>query len=41
MGTEVIPKLTFEQFRQLPDYGKQYELVHGEVHLTPAPTTRH
>lgn len=41
MGAEVIPKLTYEQFRQLPDDGKQYELVHGEVHLTPAPTTKH
>jgi Uma2 family endonuclease len=41
MGTEVIPKLTYEQFRQLPDNGKRYELIHGEVHLTPAPTTRH
>jgi Uma2 family endonuclease len=41
MGTEVIPKLTFEQFRQLPSDGKRYELVHGEVHVTPAPTTRH
>jgi Uma2 family endonuclease len=41
MGTEVIPKLTFEQFRQLPSDGKQYELLHGEVHLTPVPTTRH
>jgi Uma2 family endonuclease len=41
MGTEVIPKLTFEQFRQLPNDGKRYELIHGEVHLTPAPNTRH
>jgi Uma2 family endonuclease len=41
MGAEVIPKLTYEQFRQLPNDGKQYELVHGEVHLTPAPTTTH
>jgi Uma2 family endonuclease len=41
MGAEVIPKLTYQQFRQLPDDGKQYELVHGEVHLTPAPTTKH
>lgn len=41
MGTEVIPKLTFEQFRQLPSDGKRYELVHGEVHVTPAPATRH
>ena len=40
-GTEVITKLTFEQFRGLPEDGKRYELVYGEVHATPAPTTRH
>ena len=41
MGTEVIPKLTYEEFRQLPDDGKRYELVGGEVRLTPAPNTKH
>ncbi len=41
MSTEVIPKLTFEEFRQLPNDGKRYELVRGEVHVTPAPATRH
>ncbi len=41
MGTEVIPKLSYEQFRQLPDDGRRYELIHGEVHLTPAPNTKH
>jgi Uma2 family endonuclease len=41
MGTEVIPKLTYEEFRQLPDDGKRYELIGGEVHLTPAPHTKH
>jgi Uma2 family endonuclease len=41
MRTEVIPKLTYEQFRQLPNDGKRYELVRGEVHVTPAPATRH
>jgi Uma2 family endonuclease len=41
MGAEVVTKLTFEQFRQLPDDGKRYELVRGEVHLTPSPTTKH
>jgi Uma2 family endonuclease len=41
MGTEVIPKLSFEEFRQLPIDGKRYELVRGEVHVTPAPATRH
>jgi hypothetical protein len=28
MGAEVIPKLTYEEFRQLPDDGKRYELIH-------------
>jgi Uma2 family endonuclease len=41
MATEVIPKVTFEEFRQLPVDGKRYELLHGEVHVTPAPATRH
>lgn len=41
MGAEVIPKLTYEEFRQLPSDGKCYELVCGEVHVTPAPATRH
>ena len=41
MATEVIPKLTYEEFRQLPEDGKRYELIHGEVHLTPSATTKH
>jgi len=41
MGAEVIPKLSFEEFRLLPSDGKRYELVCGEVHVTPAPATRH
>lgn len=41
MGAEVVTKLTFEQFRELPIDGKRYELVHGEVHVTPSPATRH
>ena len=40
MGTEVIPKLTYEEFRQLPDDGKRYELIHGEVHLSPSRSTK-
>jgi Uma2 family endonuclease len=41
MGADVIPKLTYDEFRQLPDDGKRYELIHGEVHVTPSPATRH
>jgi len=41
MGVEPVTKLTYEQFRRLPDDGKLYELVRGEAHLNPAPTTKH
>lgn len=41
MSTEFAIKLTYEQFRELPDDGKRYELIHGEVHLTPSPPTSH
>ena len=41
IGAEVIPKLSFEEFRQLPSDGKRYELVGEEVHGTPDPATRH
>ena len=40
-GAEVITKISFEEFRQFPVDGKRYELVRGEVHVTPAPATRH
>src|SRR5208337_1881493 len=41
VGAKVIPKLTYEEFRQLPDDGKRYELIHGEVHLSPSRSTKH
>ena len=41
MGAEVITRITFEQFRELPSDGNRYELIHGEVHVTPALATRH
>ncbi len=41
MRAEAVTRLTYEQFRQLPEDGKRYELIRGQVHLTPAPSTRH
>jgi Uma2 family endonuclease len=41
MASYVIPKVTFEEFRQFPNDGKRYELARGEVHVTPSPATRH
>jgi len=41
MGTEVITHLSYDEFRKLPDDGKRYELIRGEVHVSPSPDTRH
>jgi Uma2 family endonuclease len=41
MGAEGIPTSSFEEFRQFPSDGKRYELLGGEVHVAPAPATRH
>jgi len=41
MGTEVITRLTYDEFRQLPDDGKRYELIHGAVHVSPSPNVKH
>jgi Uma2 family endonuclease len=41
MGAEVITRLTYGEFRQLPDDGRRYELIRGEVHVSPSPNTRH
>lgn len=32
---------TYEDYLDFPDDGKRYEIVGGEVHVTPAPNTRH
>ena len=41
IGTEVDTTVSYEEFRQLPDDGKRYELIHGEVRVAPAPNTKH
>lgn len=41
MGTEAVPKLSYQQFRELPGDGKRYELIKGYVHFLPTPSTRH
>jgi len=32
---------TYEDYLHFPDDGKRHEIVDGEVHVTPAPNTRH
>jgi Uma2 family endonuclease len=41
VGTEVSAKITYEELCQFPDDGKRYELIRGEVHAAPAPSTKH
>jgi len=33
--------MTYDQYRLMPEDGKRYELVNGELLMTPSPTTRH
>jgi len=40
--TVIRPKvLTYEDYRALPDDGKRYELIEGELFVSPSPATRH
>jgi Uma2 family endonuclease len=34
-------RLTYEDFLALPDDGKRYEILDGELAVTPSPATRH
>jgi Uma2 family endonuclease len=35
------PPLTYDEYRLLPDDGKRYELMDGDLFVSPAPSTRH
>lgn len=37
----VDTRLTYEHLRQLPDDGKRYEIVNGELLVSPSPNRRH
>lgn len=37
----VQPRLTYSELRMMPDDGKRYELVNGEVFVTPSPNVKH
>jgi Uma2 family endonuclease len=40
MATE-LKRWTLEELHSLPDDGNKYELIHGELFVTPAPTNDH
>jgi Uma2 family endonuclease len=46
MGVTIFPstsdiKFTYEDYLQLPDDGKRYEIIDGEIYLLPTPPTVH
>jgi Uma2 family endonuclease len=42
MADLTIPRrVTYEDYRRFPDDGKIYEILEGEIHMTPAPSPRH
>ena len=41
MVTIVAPKLTYEDLRKMPEDGRRYELIDGDVYMVPSPNTKH
>jgi Uma2 family endonuclease len=42
MAAETLTKLvTYDDYRHLPDDGKQYQVIGGNLYMAPAPTTTH
>jgi Uma2 family endonuclease len=41
MAPQTSTRLTYEDYLELPDDGKHYELIEGELVLNPTPITRH
>lgn len=37
----IHPKLTYEDLQHTPDDGKRYEIIDGELFVTPSPFTKH
>jgi Uma2 family endonuclease len=41
MAPQTSTRLTYQDFLELPDDGKQYELIEGELVMNPSPIPRH
>lgn len=41
MAPQTSTRLTYEDYLELPDDGRHYELIEGELVLNPTPITRH
>lgn len=38
---QAVSRLTYSDYQLLPDDGTRYEIIAGELYMTPAPVTRH
>ncbi|MBI4871301.1 MAG: Uma2 family endonuclease [Candidatus Riflebacteria bacterium] len=41
MPLPLAERITYAQYRQLPDDGKRYEVIDGELYVTPSPVWTH
>ncbi len=42
MNTSLLPRpFTYDDYLALPDDGRRYEVIEGEISMTPAPSPRH
>jgi Uma2 family endonuclease len=41
MAPQTTSRMTYQDFLDMPDVGKHYELIEGELVLNPSPITRH
>ncbi len=41
MAPETSTRLTYQDYLELPDDGKRYEIIDGELYVNPAPNVRH
>src|SRR5437867_6084606 len=41
MATRLRRKLGYEDYARMPDEGKRYEVLDGELYVTPAPSPLH
>ena len=41
MADVIAPMLTKEDYRLLPDSGPRYQLIEGELYMSPAPNRYH
>jgi len=41
MAPSTSTKLTYEDYQLLPDDGRRYEIIDGELYVNPSPATKH